>query len=641
MAYNIPDLDHLNLDLESIVGIYNGTIKNWNDQTIAQLNPESTLPVQEIAVIARAERSGTTNAFTSGLSSFSPEWENTYGTFSLGRERNTQNSSKWKNDTVRFFGQGSIGISGLILSIDYSIGYVSIATARSSGLHYARLVNSAGNLVDATVETVQNAILSSNGSYDITNTPGEFAYPLASFTYFIVQKSGMAECDVATELVRYIRWFYFTDLAEKQLIRHNMVPMDNLSASVIVNDVLKRMTCRRNNVWKLLLKQIEEENIVQDTKHWQLPMFITLCIVLALITGLGVHFGRQQIFIHRELLKDSWKIDEKMISLDRNTIIESRMNGRESRNSSMKDDLLIHEGIVFTQNCWTTQQACVGIFRDQPISVIKMKNCKLDFTISEKKKIIWMRDNIKHANVMQFYGVAKLEGKWNIVHHDIYLGSLSDVLRTKRIEIHSEGLIALSKSIVNGLLYLHRKGIVHGHLTGMNCLIDTSWQLRIAAWMETKIENSSRPSINKISSVDSEMDDDKLLLLWVAPEVIKFRRTPTYSSDIYSLSMVFQEMFTRKQPYYELSMTTAEVINAILTCGIRPHLSTETPLIFQSIMEQSWEMDPAARPRLDTISNSIKAAFSSNYSFLDCVIRSVEMYARQLEEKNKGEVFHG
>ncbi|XP_060601840.1 speract receptor-like isoform X2 [Ruditapes philippinarum] len=639
ITYNIPGLNRLNLDMESVTAIYNGTLTKWNDPMIAKLNAGTLLPDVEIIVIARADKSGTTRAFTSGLSSFSPDWKTTYGTFSEGRDRNTMHFTKWKNDVVKFFGQGNRGMSGLILSIDYTIGYIAIADAISSGLQYARLVNSAGNLINATDDTVQNSIVSANGSYDITNTPGEFAYPLASFTYFIVQRTGLTDCDAATELIRYINWFYFTDSAKNILISHNMVPMDNYSATEVVNKVIKGITCRGNNVWTLMLQQIEEENKIMETKSWQLPVLLTFCIVLAVVTGLGVHFGRQQIFIHRELLKDSWRIDERMISLDRDTLIDGKMNGSESRSSSMKDDLLIHEDIVFTQNCPTIYQACVGAFRDQPITVIKMRKHNIDFTLAVKKKLIWMRDGIKHANVLPFFGVTKLDGRWNMVHHEIFLGSLSHILKSEKIEIHTEGLIALSKSLVNGLLYLHRKGIVHGHLTGMNCLIDTSWELRIAGWIESNIENSTKPFHNKISSAESVIEEDKISLLWVAPEIVKFRRAPTQTSDIYSLSMVFQEMFTRKQPYYELSMTTEEIINAVLTCGIRPHFSTETPLIFQSIMEQSWEMDQAARPKLETIYNSIKAAFPSKYSFLDCVIRSVQSYARKLEEKNKDQEF--
>ncbi|XP_045192056.2 guanylate cyclase 32E-like [Mercenaria mercenaria] len=635
LAYNIPGLGYLNLNLEAIVGIYNGTIRNWNSPEITILNKESTLPPKEIAVIVRADKSGTTRAFTSGLSSYSREWRTTYGTFSEGRNKNTRTSVKWNNNTVKFFGQGNHGMSGLIMSIDYSVGYVSIANAKSSGLQYARLVNDAGSLVNATVETVQNAIISANGSLDIMNTPGPFAYPLASFTYFIVPMSTMAECDAAVEFVRYVNWFYHTEVAQELLVRLHMVPLDNASISGVVNKVLKAMTCGGKNVWQLMISQTEAENKVNNNNNWQIPTFISLCLVIAVSTGLGVHLGRQQIYLHRELLKDTWKIDITKISLDKETVIEKMSSGRLSRNSSMKEDNLVHENIVFSHNCRTEQQNPIGVFGDQPVTLLKMTRHPIDFNLSEKKTLIWMRDTIKHVNIMQIFGVTKIDGRWNIVHRDIFLGSLSDILRSKRIEIHTEGIVALSKSLVKGLSYLHRKGIVHGHLTGMNCLIDTSWQLRIAAWIETKLETFSKIDKNKVSAFQSESEDDKTLLLWVAPEIIKFKRTPTQASDIYSLSMIFQEMFTRKQPYYELTMTNSEIIYAVLTCGIRPHFATETPTIFRSIMERSWEMDQAARPKLDTIYNSIKAAFPVEISFLDCVIRSVEHYARQLEEKNK------
>ena len=65
------------LDRETLVGIYNGTIKTWNDPAIVSLNPDlaKKLPAKTITVAHRSDGSGTTEIMTNALSSFSADWK--------------------------------------------------------------------------------------------------------------------------------------------------------------------------------------------------------------------------------------------------------------------------------------------------------------------------------------------------------------------------------------------------------------------------------------------------------------------------------------------------------------------------------------------------------------------------------------
>ena len=59
--------------------IYVGKIKQWNDPAIAKLNPDVTLPAEAIAVVHRADGSGTTFLFTNYLSKVSNDWHDKVG----------------------------------------------------------------------------------------------------------------------------------------------------------------------------------------------------------------------------------------------------------------------------------------------------------------------------------------------------------------------------------------------------------------------------------------------------------------------------------------------------------------------------------------------------------------------------------
>ncbi|GAA3530281.1 phosphate ABC transporter substrate-binding protein PstS [Nocardioides daeguensis] len=73
IAFNLPGVDELNLDADTIAKIFDGKIANWNDKVIADQNPDATLPDLKIAPVHRADDSGTTKNFTDYLAKAAPD----------------------------------------------------------------------------------------------------------------------------------------------------------------------------------------------------------------------------------------------------------------------------------------------------------------------------------------------------------------------------------------------------------------------------------------------------------------------------------------------------------------------------------------------------------------------------------------
>ena len=63
VAYNVEGVDELNLTIDNIVDIFQGTITNWNDPALAESNPGTTLPDLPIQVVFRSDESGTSDNF--------------------------------------------------------------------------------------------------------------------------------------------------------------------------------------------------------------------------------------------------------------------------------------------------------------------------------------------------------------------------------------------------------------------------------------------------------------------------------------------------------------------------------------------------------------------------------------------------
>src|SRR5215471_4901422 len=86
LAYNIPGIPiGLNLTGAIVARIYLGTILNWSDPQIQNINHGFTLPNHRIITVHRSDSSGTTFVFTSWLTLDSPtEWATSIGVTSGG-----------------------------------------------------------------------------------------------------------------------------------------------------------------------------------------------------------------------------------------------------------------------------------------------------------------------------------------------------------------------------------------------------------------------------------------------------------------------------------------------------------------------------------------------------------------------------
>ena len=61
--HRIRVLARLKLSREAYSGIFTGKITNWDDVAIAKINPGIKLPSAPIAVVVRADSSGTSYVF--------------------------------------------------------------------------------------------------------------------------------------------------------------------------------------------------------------------------------------------------------------------------------------------------------------------------------------------------------------------------------------------------------------------------------------------------------------------------------------------------------------------------------------------------------------------------------------------------
>ena len=231
--------NELKLNGAALADIYMGKITKWNDPAIVKLNPGVKLPNAQIAVVRRADASGTSFGFTNYLSKVNKEWADKYkfGT-----------TVDWP---VGVGGKGNEGVSAFVQRLPNAIGYVEVAYAKSNNMAMVELQNADGKFVAATDANVKAAAAGADWAksfYQIlTNQPGATAWPITSGTFVLVHK--VADKPEQTDAV--LKFFNFGfdkgDAITEQL---QYIPMPDSVKAQIRKEWAGIQTTSGQTVWK-------------------------------------------------------------------------------------------------------------------------------------------------------------------------------------------------------------------------------------------------------------------------------------------------------------------------------------------------------------------------------------------------------
>jgi phosphate transport system substrate-binding protein len=184
IIYNIPGISgsqQLKITPEVLADIYLKNIKNWNDPAITAINPGLTLPDLPIAVVYRADSSGTTFIFTNYLSKVSSTWATQVG---------NAMTVQWPGDVG---GNQSAGLAGTVQKTPGAIGYIELSYALQNNITMAAVENSSGNFitpsVDNTSKAAEGVTLPDDMKIMLTNSSNPDAYPIVGFTWMLVYQN--------------------------------------------------------------------------------------------------------------------------------------------------------------------------------------------------------------------------------------------------------------------------------------------------------------------------------------------------------------------------------------------------------------------------------------------------------------------
>uniref|UniRef100_G1QDQ4 Inactive serine/threonine-protein kinase TEX14 n=1 Tax=Myotis lucifugus TaxID=59463 RepID=G1QDQ4_MYOLU len=155
---------------------------------------------------------------------------------------------------------------------------------------------------------------------------------------------------------------------------------------------------------------------------------------------------------------------------------------------------------------------------------------------------------LRHRHLLQLMAVCLSQDleKTRLVYERITIGTLFSVLHERRSEfplLHMEEIVHLLLQISDALRYLHSWGFIHRALSSYAIHIISTWEARLTN-LEYMLESQDRDVHRDLTRVPLPAQ----LYRWAAPEVI-LQKEVTVKSDVYSFSVIIQEILTDNIPW--------------------------------------------------------------------------------------------
>ncbi|TFK53944.1 kinase-like protein [Heliocybe sulcata] len=235
-----------------------------------------------------------------------------------------------------------------------------------------------------------------------------------------------------------------------------------------------------------------------------------------------------------------------------------------------------------------------------------------------REAVTWK--HLKHDNIVPFSGVTTVQ-LYNTVDSQgapsqcmisdwMGLGNIREYLQ------HSPDANRLKLIIdcIEGLQYLHKMGLVHGDLKGVNILINYNSSACLYDFTQTSLW-SYRPKTKPLLPTNSAAS-----VWWMAPELLNDSGSIACSStDIFSLAMLMLEVFTGKRPFAGQYVAVLEYVVSVYQSHVVPERYPGGCDIgindrIWTLMTRCWERQPSCRPRLPEILSLVQDEDNSGQS---------------------------
>nr|XP_020509629.1 retinal guanylyl cyclase 2-like [Labrus bergylta] len=252
--------------------------------------------------------------------------------------------------------------------------------------------------------------------------------------------------------------------------------------------------------------------------------------------------------------------------------------------------------------------------------------------INPKTSLVFeLMKDMRHENVNPFLGFFHDCDVFAIVTEFCSRGSLEDLLLNEDVKLDWMFKSSLLLDLIKGMKYLHHRGVSHSRLKSRNCVVDGRFVLKVTDYGYNEVLEAQR-----FPYIEPPVDE----MLWTAPEFLRVFGQPglhgTPTGDVYSFSIVMQEVVIRGPPFCMLDLSAKDIIEKLRKPPplCRPVVSQDyAPLECIQLMKQCWSEQPDKRPSFEEIFDQFKDINKGKKTnIIDSMLRMLEQYSSNLEE---------
>ncbi|XP_061032366.1 inactive serine/threonine-protein kinase TEX14 isoform X5 [Eubalaena glacialis] len=193
---------------------------------------------------------------------------------------------------------------------------------------------------------------------------------------------------------------------------------------------------------------------------------------------------------------------------------------------------------------------------------------------------------LRHPHLLQLMAVCLSQGlqKTRLVYERVAVGTLFAVLHERRAQfpvLRMEVIVHLLLQTSDALRYLHSRGFIHRSLS--------SYAIHIVSTGEARLTNLEYMMESQDGGVHKDLTRVSLptqLYNWAAPEVI-LQKAATVKSDIYSFSVIIQEILTDSIPWDDLD---GSVIKETIVLGNYLEADVRLPKPYYDIVKSGIQV---------------------------------------------------
>ncbi|CAI9116118.1 OLC1v1017188C1 [Oldenlandia corymbosa var. corymbosa] len=225
-----------------------------------------------------------------------------------------------------------------------------------------------------------------------------------------------------------------------------------------------------------------------------------------------------------------------------------------------------------------------------------------DDQLKEFLREVAIMKRVRHPNVVLFMGAVTKRPHLSIVTEYLPRGSLYRLIhRPASGEILDQRRrLRMALDVAKGINYLHclSPPIVHWDLKSPNLLVDKNWTVKVCDFGLSRFKANTFISSKSVAGTPE----------WMAPEFLRGEPS-NEKSDVYSFGVILWELVTMQQPWNGLS--PAQVVGAVAFQNRRLVIPPTTSPVLTSLMESCWADDPAQRPSIKSIVDTLKKILKS------------------------------